>query len=138
MRFSCLVRPTAMAILSAAILGGLSVTPAAAQRGRPSAAQIKALQQQQTNYYGAQLVLQKRQKDIYAKYDLNSDGKLDSKEKPPYDRYWREVRSGKQPNPLDPATVTQPEIDAAVKSAQATTQPNQQGNQPAAKKPNTN
>src|SRR5271163_4167423 len=98
MRFSCLVRPTAMAILTAAILGGLSVTPAVAQRGRPSAAQMKAMQQQyqqqQQNQYGLQLVLEKRQKEVYAKYDLNGDGKLDVKEKPPYDKYMREVRSG--------------------------------------------
>jgi type II secretory pathway pseudopilin PulG len=84
MRFCCLVRPAVMAILTAAILGGLSVSPAAAQRGRPSAAQIKAyqqqMQQQQQNAYGMELVMQKRQKDVLAKYDLNGDGKLDSKE----------------------------------------------------------
>jgi hypothetical protein len=138
MRIRCVLRPAALAILVAAILGGLSVTPAAAQRGRPSATQMKAMQQQyqqqQQNQFGLQLVLQQRQKDVYGKYDLNGDGKLDSKEKPAYDKYMREVRSGKQPNPFDPATVTQQEIDAAVKAAQ----PAAQGNQPPAKKPNNN
>jgi hypothetical protein len=139
MRIRCLGRPVALAWFMAAILLGLSATPAAAQR-RMSAAQMQKIQQQmqqqQQNQIGLQLVLQKRQKEIYAKYDLNSDGKLDFKEKPPYDKYWRDVKAGKQPNPVDPATVTQQEIDAAVKSAQASSQPAGQGNQPATKKTN--
>jgi hypothetical protein len=50
----------------------------------------------------------------------------------------REVRSGKQVNPFDPSSVTQSEIDAALKSATSANQANQQGNKPATKKPNTN
>ncbi len=141
MRINCLVRPAAMAILTAAILGGFAVTPAAAQR-RMSSAQMKQMQQmqqqQQQNQYGLQLVLQKRQKEIYAKYDLNGDGKLDAKEKAPFEKYKREVTLGKQPNPLDPTSVTQQEIDAALKSAQPAAQAGQPGNKPATKKPNTN
>ena len=96
MRFHCVLRPAVLALLMAVIVGGLSVTPAAAQRGRPSSAQIKAMQQQyqqqQQNQYGFQLVMQQRQKDVFAKYDLNGDGKLDSKEKPPYDKYMRKSK----------------------------------------------
>jgi hypothetical protein len=130
-----------MAILTVAILSGLCVSPAAAQRGRPSSAQMKQMQQQQQqqqqNMYGIQLVLEKRQKEVLAKYDLNGDGKLDAKEKPSYDKYMREVRSGKQPNPFDPSTVTQQDIDAALKAAPGATQANQAGNKPATKKPAT-
>ena len=91
---------------------GLSLLPGEVHaRGRrgPSAAQVRAAMQkyqqymqQQQNLANAQV---KKDKETIARFDTNGNGKIDSNEKAPWDKFWREVREGKQPHPYAAITA---------------------------------
>lgn len=75
-------------------------------RGRrgPSPAQIKAMQEQLKAQQEAeqkyQAAVQAKFKEVLDRYDLNKNGKIDGTEKPAYDKYLREVKLGKQADPI--------------------------------------
>ncbi len=104
-----------MVTLATAFVVGLLASPAAARRGI-SQAQIKALQQkmqqQQQMQQGLAKVQAQKDQETISKYDLNSNGKIDANEKPAWDKYWREVRSGKEPHPYD--SITQADVTKAA------------------------
>jgi type II secretory pathway pseudopilin PulG len=108
MRFDSVLRFVCMTTLATVFVAGLLVSPAAARRGI-SQAQIKAMQQkmqqQQQMQQGLGKVQAQKDQETISKYDLNSNGKIDVNEKPAWDKYWREVRSGKEPHPYDSITA---------------------------------
>jgi type II secretory pathway pseudopilin PulG len=91
---------------------------AEARRG-PSKQQIQALQQQQQQQQQMAVNLekakQKKDDEVMKRFDLNKNGKIDSNEKAPFDKYWRDVRLGKEPHPY--ASIT----DADIKPTPAST-----------------
>ena len=103
----------------------LSFGPSAAlaRRSGPSSAQIAAMKkqqqeqlQQQQNY---QKAVQKRDAEVMARFDLNKNGKIDSNEKAPFDKYMRDIRLGKEPSPY--ASITAEEIKGTTADAKKTT-----------------
>ena len=85
----------------------------------PSAAQIKAAQAkvkaQQEAQQAYQAAYDKRTKEIFNRYDLDKNGKLDSTEKPSFDRYWREVKLGKADDPYANLKVETPKTTTTAK-----------------------
>lgn len=84
-------------------------TSAAAQRSGqrrrgPSAAQIKAMQNQmaymQLEAIRFQAETAQMQEEIYKSFDQDGDGKLSGGEKSRYDKHVREIQTGKVPNPF--------------------------------------
>ena len=86
--------------------------PAEARRGL-SAAQIKAIQAQQQAEVEAEMkyqaALTAKRKEIFDRYDLNKNGKIDGTEKPMLDKYLRAVKLGKEPDPL--LAIAYPKIE---------------------------
>lgn len=92
----------------------------------PSPQQVKAAQEQmkqqqamQAEYAKAQ---QKADADTIKRFDSNMNGKIDGTEKAAWDKYWRDVKSGKVAHPY-----------ASIKITPASTT----SGKPAAKKPAT-
>ena len=43
---------------------------------------------------------QKKDQETMARFDLNKNGKIDASEKPAWDKFWRDVRTGKSRAPV--------------------------------------
>jgi hypothetical protein len=118
------MKPTWRTSLAVVIgLGGsLFIASIVEARGGPSPAQKKAMQQymqqQQLMQQNLAKAQQKRDKELMDRFDLNKNGKIDVAEKPTYDKFWRDVKSGKQPHPY--STITEAEITANPAAKKAT------------------
>ena len=106
---------TRVLALAAFLVAGLALAApdqAFARRGGPSPQQIKAMQQymQQQQQMQANLAKaqQKKDSEVIARFDTNGNGKIDSNEKPAWDKYWREVKAGKQPHPY--ASISEKDV----------------------------
>lgn len=114
----------AAALLSVLLLTCL-LAPEAQARGRrgPSPAQIKAAQEKHKAEQEAeqkyQAALAAKQKEVLDRFDLNKNGKIDGAEKPLYDKYLREIKLGKQPDPL--AAVPYPKVETKSSTTQKNT-----------------
>lgn len=105
--------------LPALVLLLLAAPEAQARRGYPSAAQIRAAQEQQRAQEEAeqkyQAALAAKRKEVLDRYDLNKNGKIDGPEKPLFDKYLREIKLGKQPDPL--LQVPYPKVEVKKSSS---------------------
>lgn len=79
-------------------------SPAEARPRRPSAAQIKKVQEEMQYRYAEMTRYQnqvaEKEKEIYLSYDENGNGKLEAAELAKYRKYTTAVQNGKEPNPL--------------------------------------
>jgi hypothetical protein len=97
-----------LAIVSAVVFGVAICCPAEAARPRrPSAAQIKQMQEQakymQQEVIRYQTEVAAKEREFYLSFDQNGNGHLEGGEKARYDKHLHAVQTGKEPNPL--ATV---------------------------------
>ncbi len=122
MRWTALTRFALLVLPAMAIVSFLADEAQARRRGL-SSAQIKAIQAQQKAEEEAE---QKYQAAVYAKYkeildryDLNKNGKIDGTEKPMYDKYIRDIKLGKQPNPI--LQIPYPKVEVPKTSKSGTT-----------------
>ena len=70
------------------------------------------IQQQQQMQQGLSKVQAQKDQETMSKFDLNGNSKIDANEKPAWDKYWREVKLGKQPHPYD--SITQADVTKAA------------------------
>ena len=98
---------------------------AQARRRGPSPQQIKAAQEKQRAEQEAaqkyQAALDAKRREVFDRYDLNKNGKIDGTEKPMYDKYLREVKLGKQPDPL--LAIPYPKVETKSTSKPSTGAP---------------
>lgn len=91
-------------LLAAGIVAAWCPPAAAARPRRPSAAQMKKMQQQM-EYVQQEMMryrneMATKEKEIFSSYDENGNGKLEGAEKAKFNKYMGEVKSGKAPNPF--------------------------------------
>lgn len=91
-------------LLAVGVVGAWCHPAIAARPRRPSAAQIKKLQQQM-EYVQAEMMryrneMAMKEKEIFTSHDENGNGKLEGAEKAKFNKYMGEVRSGKVANPF--------------------------------------
>jgi len=92
-------------VVTGAALSAIAWERAAEARPRrPSAAQIKKVQEE-TQYRYLEMTRYQNQvaakeKEIYLSYDENGNGKLEGAELAKYRKYTTAVQNGKEPNPL--------------------------------------
>ena len=76
----------------------------AARPRRPSAAQIKKMQEQakymQQEMVRYQTEVAAKEREFYLSFDQNGNGHLEGGEKARYDKHMHAVQTGKEPNPL--------------------------------------
>lgn len=110
-----LSRQLLLIVIASTALVTLAINDVHARRGGGmSTAQKKALmeqmQKQQQYQQNVATAKQKKDKQTFDRFDLNKNGKLDPNEKPAWDKFWRDVRLGKEPHPY--STITQSELTA--------------------------
>jgi hypothetical protein len=110
---------TICASVAVAILLTLGIGSAEARRGGPSAAQIAAMKakakEQQEQAAALEAAKTKKSQEILNRYDLNKNGKIDGTEHPAWDKYWREVKLGKEPDPYSDLKIEKPTSTTAKK-----------------------
>ncbi len=105
-------------MLTALLAVALFVTATAeAQRGRGNSQALKQMQQQQQQMMAYQAEYQKemakKDAEILAKYDLNKNGKIDPNERAAFEKYLRDVKSGKEPDPYASIKVDMTKVSGA-------------------------
>jgi hypothetical protein len=117
-----LVAKPLSAVLAGAFLGSCLSAEAARPR-RPSAAQIKKMQEElayrQREVLRVQQEIATKERELYLSFDENGNGKLEGAEKAKYNKQLHAIKTGKAPNPL--STITPPgqgprDPDAAKKN----------------------
>lgn len=85
-------------------LATLCCSAEAARPRRPSAAQIKKMQEQakymQQEMIRYQTEVAAKEREFYLSFDQNGNGHLEGGEKARYDKHMHAVQTGKEPNPL--------------------------------------
>jgi hypothetical protein len=102
-------RRWAACVLGLASLGLLCCCTHQAQgRGRSGGNQQMMKMMQAQSQMNAQIAAaqQKKDQETMARFDLNKNGKIDSSEKPAWDKFWREVRTGKTEHPYASLDLT--------------------------------
>ena len=93
-----------LGITLACVSVGISGVAEAARPRRPSAAQIKQMQDQmkymQQEVIRYQTEVAAKQREIYTSFDENGNGHLEGGEKARFDKYMHAVQKGTEPNPL--------------------------------------
>jgi hypothetical protein len=95
--------------LAFVILGLLCCSDQQAQgRGRSGGNQqvMKMMQAQAQMNVQITAAQQKKDQETMARFDLNKNGKIDASEKPAWDKFWREVRTGKAEHPYASLDLT--------------------------------
>lgn len=101
-------RATSLAVAAvscaAVLAAACCVAEAAPRRRRPSAAQVKAAQDQvaymQLEMVRYQAEMAQKHEEIYRSFDQDGDGLLKGGEKSRYDKFVHEIQTGKAPNPF--------------------------------------
>jgi hypothetical protein len=88
-----------------ACFASLSPADAHARPRRPSAAQIKKMQEQaqymQQEMMRYQWEVAAKEREVYLSFDENGNGRLEGGEQSRFKSYMHAVKQGKKPNPLD-------------------------------------
>lgn len=95
----------ALALASLAFLSGPSGR-VEARGGGGNQSQVKLLLAQAEMNAKIAAAQKKKDQEILARFDLNKNGKIDTTEKPAWDKFWRDVRTGKTPHPYDSLDLT--------------------------------
>ncbi|HEX4130886.1 MAG TPA: hypothetical protein VHZ24_12660 [Pirellulales bacterium] len=87
---------------------------AMARRRGPSKAQVAAQKEKRDETAAMKAAVAKAQKgkdaELMKKYDLNKNGKIDGGEKPAWDKYWREVETGKTAHPYSTIKIDKDDL----------------------------
>lgn len=124
-------RPSLALFVPLALFVGASPSEAFAKPRRPSAAQIKKMQEQaqymQQEMIRYQWEVAAKEREVYLSFDDNGNSRLDGGEQSRFNSFMHAVKQGKKPNPLDtiapvgkgpkdwtpPATAAKPSLGSA-------------------------